>query len=93
MIWATLGATALGFALAHGVVRRHPGRFPNVVLTLVTGPAAGLIGALLGYAVLGTGHPAALLTSGAAVTAVLLSLLVRTPSRPGHTARAPGLSR
>ncbi|MET9295467.1 hypothetical protein [Streptomyces sp. NPDC003077] len=77
MVLEALGAVLIGFALALAAVRRLPDRFPSRPLTLSTGPAAALLGALLAHSIMGPGHPVQVLVAALGLGAALLSLLVR----------------
>lgn len=75
MVWEALGSAILGLAIAYAAAHWLPGRFPNRTLVLATGPAAALLGGLIGRVVTGPGHPLAVLTIAACVSVALLSLL------------------
>ncbi|MFD8547522.1 hypothetical protein [Streptomyces sp. NPDC059649] len=79
MIFEALGAVAIGLAIAVVAMRRLPDRFPARGLTLATGPVAALLGALLTRSILGAGHPVQVMLAAVAVSAALLSVLVRPP--------------
>lgn len=83
MLWETLGSLVLGLLVAGAATRWRPARFPHPALTLATGPVAALFGCLLARAVLGAGHPAAVLTVAVGVSVALVSLLVRPQHAPG----------
>lgn len=87
MILEMLGSTLLGLLTALTAARRLPRWFPHRPLTLATGPVAGLLGGLISRVVLGPGHLAVDLVVAVAVSAALLSLLVR-PATGSRT--APG---
>ncbi|MEE4421776.1 hypothetical protein [Streptomyces bugieae] len=79
MIFEALGAVAIGLAIAVFAMRRLPDHFPARGLTLATGPVAALLGALLTRSILGPGHPVQVMLAAVAVSAALLSVLVRPP--------------
>ncbi|MFF3540837.1 hypothetical protein [Streptomyces platensis] len=81
MIWEALGALLIGFVIALSATRWLPDRFPSRALTLATGPAAALLGAVLTRAILGPGYPVQVMFASVAVGAALLSVLVRPPHR------------
>ncbi|MCK7624100.1 hypothetical protein MUU72_13490 [Streptomyces sp. RS10V-4] len=89
MIWEALGAVIVGFAIALSARRWLPERFPSPALTLATGPAAALLGALLTRSILGPGHPVQVLVAALAVGSALLSVLVRPPRSPVRRPAAP----
>ncbi|MFD6434228.1 hypothetical protein [Streptomyces venezuelae] len=80
MILEALGSMLLGLGLAWAAAHRYGHRLPTRALVLSTGPAGALIGAFITHMALGPGHAAATLVGAAAVSAALLSLLVR-PTR------------
>ncbi|QEV20082.1 hypothetical protein [Streptomyces alboniger] len=82
MILEALGSALLGFALSWAIAHRLARRLPSRSLVLSTGPAGALVGAFITHMALGPGHAPATLLGAAAVSAALLSLLVR-PTRPG----------
>ncbi len=85
MVWEALGSALIGLAVAVLALRRFPARFPARTLTVLTGPAGGLVGGMIMRVVLGPGHAPLTLTAALAVSAAALSLLVRDPAarRPG----------
>ena len=85
MIWEALGAVIVGFIIALSAMRWLSDRFPARTLTLATGPAAALFGALLTRSILGPGYPAQVLVAAIAMSAALLSVLLR-PGRRGSPA-------
>lgn len=87
MILEVLGAAALGLALALAALRRLPGRFPKHSLTLSTGPAAAVFGALLAHTILGAGRIPVVLLVAVGLSAALLSLLMRPEPRPTRRLR------
>ncbi|MFH8608080.1 hypothetical protein ACH4D5_11375 [Streptomyces sp. NPDC018029] len=80
MILEALGSTLLGLALAWATAHRFGHRLPARSLVLSTGPAGALIGAFITHMALGSGHTPATLVGATAVSAALLSLLLR-PTR------------
>ncbi|GHH81512.1 hypothetical protein GCM10018793_39050 [Streptomyces sulfonofaciens] len=78
MILEALGSGLLGLALAWAAVRRLTRRLPSRTLVLPTGTAGGLLGAFVTHSALGPGHAMVTLIGAAAVSAALLSLLLRT---------------
>ncbi|AZM57888.1 hypothetical protein DMA15_24760 [Streptomyces sp. WAC 01529] len=82
MILEALGSALLGFALSWAIAHRMAHRLPARSLVLSTGPAGALIGAFITHMALGPGHAPATLLGAAAVSAALLSLLIR-PTRNG----------
>ncbi|MBW5422972.1 hypothetical protein GKQ77_15595 [Streptomyces sp. BG9H] len=82
MILEALGSALLGFALSWAIAHRLAHRLPARSLVLSTGPAGALIGAFITHMALGAGHAPATLLGAAAVSAALLSLLIR-PTRNG----------
>ncbi|WP_030662273.1 hypothetical protein [Streptomyces rimosus] len=80
MVWEALGSVLVGLVIALAATRWLPGRLPARVLTLSTGPAAALLGAFLAHSILGPDHFVHTLLAAAALSAAMLSLLVR-PSR------------
>ncbi|MEU7578015.1 hypothetical protein AB0B50_10470 [Streptomyces sp. NPDC041068] len=89
MILEALGATLLGLALAWAAAHRLGHRLPARSLVLSTGPAGALIGAFITHMTLGPGHTPATLAGAVAVSAALLSLLIRpTRGRLRHSATA-----
>lgn len=92
MVWEALASVLIGLAGSSLAVRQRPERFPDRALTLATGPAGGLVGAVIMRVVLGPGYPAFVLAAAVAVSAAAVSLLVREP--PGHrSATAPARPR
>ncbi|WP_225803466.1 hypothetical protein [Streptomyces sp. NK15101] len=81
MLLEALGSALLGFALAWVAAQRLPDRLPVRAIVLVTGALGGVFGALVTHGALGPGHFLATLIGAVAVTAVLLSLLIRPASR------------
>ncbi|MFE0649774.1 hypothetical protein ACFVZH_14420 [Streptomyces sp. NPDC059534] len=81
MFLEVLGSALLGFALAWVAVQRLAGRLPVRGRVLVTGTLGGVFGALVTHGALGPGHFAATLIGAVAVSAVLLSLLIRPATR------------
>ncbi|MEV0111789.1 hypothetical protein AB0H77_00845 [Streptomyces sp. NPDC050844] len=80
MILEALGSTLLGFALAWAAAHRLPHRLPARNLVLATGTVGALIGSFVAHMALGAGHTPATIAGAVAVSAALLSLLLR-PSR------------
>ena len=81
MFLETLGSALLGLALAWAASYRLPHRLPARSLVLSTGVAGALFGAFLTHTTLGSGHFLAILLGAAAVSAALLSLLLRPEER------------
>ncbi|MCX4548395.1 hypothetical protein OG709_24125 [Streptomyces sp. NBC_01267] len=81
MFWEALGSVLLGLALAWSAARTSPARLPARQVVLVTGPIGALFGAFLTHSALGPGHLLATLVGAVAVSAVVLSLLVRPAGR------------
>ncbi|MFK4068542.1 hypothetical protein [Streptomyces sp. NPDC029674] len=77
MILEALGSTLLGLALAWATAHRFGHRLPTRSLVLSTGPAGALIGAFITHMALGPDHAPATLLGAVAVSAALLSLLLR----------------
>ncbi|MEU6821847.1 hypothetical protein ABZ921_14540 [Streptomyces atriruber] len=89
MILEALGSALLGLALAWAAAHRFGHRLPARTLVLATGPAGALIGAFITHTALGSGHAPATLLGAVAVSAALLSLLLRpTRTRMRHSATA-----
>ncbi|GGR68562.1 hypothetical protein GCM10010252_03140 [Streptomyces aureoverticillatus] len=88
MILEALGSALIGLALAWATARRLPHRLPARTLVLATGVGGALIGAFITHMALGSGHTPATLVGALAVSAALLSLLVR-PTRRLHRRQAP----
>ncbi|MEU8954357.1 hypothetical protein AB0C93_08635 [Streptomyces sp. NPDC048518] len=89
MILEALGSALLGLALAWATAHRLGHRLPARSLVLSTGPVGALIGAFITHMALGSGHTTATLTGALAVSAALLSLLIRpTAPRLRHSATA-----
>ncbi|MEU6996310.1 hypothetical protein ABZ953_37380 [Streptomyces sp. NPDC046465] len=89
MILEALGSTLLGLALAWATAQRLGHRLPARSLVLSTGPVGALIGAFITHMALGSGHAPATLVGAVAVSAALLSLLIRpTGGRMRHSATA-----
>jgi hypothetical protein len=84
MFLEALGSALLGLALAWAAAHRLPHRLPVRSLVLSTGVAGGLFGAFLTHTALGAGHFLAILFGAAAVSAALLSLLLRPAKRLGR---------
>jgi hypothetical protein len=82
VILEALGSTLLGLALAWAAAHRLAHRLPARSLVLSTGPAGALIGAFITHMALGPGHAPAVMLGAVAVSAALLSLLLR-PTRAG----------
>ncbi|MFF1693949.1 hypothetical protein ACFVXC_10045 [Streptomyces sp. NPDC058257] len=80
MILEALGSALLGFALAWATAHRLAHRLPARDLVLSTGAAGGVIGSFVTHMALGAGHVPATLAGAVAVSAALLSLLIR-PTR------------
>ncbi|MEV6327137.1 hypothetical protein [Streptomyces sp. NPDC051909] len=81
MFLEALGSALLGFALAWAAAHRLPDRLPGRAAVLLTGALGGVFGALVTHGALGPGHFLATLIGAVAITAVLLSLLIRPASR------------
>ncbi|NGO70034.1 hypothetical protein G5C65_17065 [Streptomyces sp. SB3404] len=82
MIWEAIGSAALGLLLAHAATRRLPGRLPHRALVLSTGAVAALLGGVVSAVVLGPGRLAVSLLCALAVSAAILSLLLRVDAEP-----------
>ncbi|WP_369249031.1 hypothetical protein [Streptomyces sp. R41] len=81
MFLEALGSAMLGLALAWASAYRLPHRLPARSLVLSTGVAGALFGAFLTHTALGAGHFLVILLGAAAVSAALLSLLLRPEER------------
>jgi hypothetical protein len=81
MFLEALGSALLGLALAWAASYRLPHRLPARSLVLSTGVAGALFGAFLTHTALSSGHFLAILLGAAAVSAALLSLLLRPEER------------
>jgi hypothetical protein len=76
MLWEASVSALLGLLAAWAAVRAFPGRLPAPSLVLPTGVVGALAGGLITHAVMGPGHPAAVLLIALGVCAALLSLLL-----------------
>ncbi|MEU4089155.1 hypothetical protein ACWD4F_39295 [Streptomyces aureus] len=81
MFLEALGSALLGLALAWAAAYRLPHRLPSRSLVLSTGVAGALFGAFLTHSALGSGQFLAILLGAVAVSAALLSLLLRPEER------------
>ena len=81
MFLEALGSALLGLALAWAAAYRLPHRLPSRSLVLSTGVAGALFGAFLPHSALGSGQLLAILLGAVAVSAALLSLLLRPEER------------
>ncbi|MEU3446115.1 hypothetical protein AB0H29_02625 [Streptomyces thermolilacinus] len=81
MFWEALGSVLLGLALSWAALHRLGDRLPPRRTVLVTGALGALFGALVTHAALGPGLVLGTLLGAAAVSAVLLSLLIRPRGR------------
>ncbi|MFD8271502.1 hypothetical protein [Streptomyces flaveolus] len=81
MLLEVLSASILGLALAWAAAHRLPHRLPDRVLVLPTGVAGALFGAFVTHTALGAGGLLPVLIGAAAVSAALLSLLLRPAGR------------
>ena len=81
MFLEALGSALLGLALAWAAAYRLPHRLPSRSLVLSTGVAGALFGAFLTHSALGSGQLLAILLGAVAVSAALLSLLLRPEER------------
>lgn len=81
MFLEALGSALLGLALAWAAAYRLPHRLPARSLVLSTGVAGGLFGAFLAHTALGSGHFLVIVVGAVAVSAALLSLLLRPEER------------
>ncbi|WP_329301540.1 hypothetical protein OG410_27230 [Streptomyces sp. NBC_00659] len=81
MFLEAFGSALLGLALAWAASYRLPHRLPARSLVLSTGVAGALFGAFLTHTALGSGHFLAILLGAVAVSAALLSLLLRPEER------------
>ncbi|WP_030560593.1 hypothetical protein [Streptomyces aureocirculatus] len=88
MILEALGSALIGLALAWATARRLPHRLPARALVLSTGVGGALVGAFITHMTLGPGHPPAILLGALAVSAALLSLLLR-PTHRLHRRQVP----
>jgi hypothetical protein len=80
MLWESIAFAAAGLAVAYAATRLFPRRrLPGVRLVLATGPIAALVGGLVTRTVIGSDRFPISLAVSVAVTAALLSLLVRPP--------------
>jgi hypothetical protein len=77
MLLEAFGSVLLGLALALGAHRLLPARLPVPRLVLATGVTGALFGSIVTHSALGPGHLAATLLGSVAVSAALLSLLIR----------------
>ncbi|MFF8384431.1 hypothetical protein [Streptomyces kanasensis] len=77
MFWEALGSVLLGLALAWAALHRLADRLPPRRTVLVTGVLGALFGALVTHAALGPGFVLGTLLGAVAISAVLLSLLIR----------------
>ncbi|MFG2502490.1 hypothetical protein ACGFSB_30295 [Streptomyces sp. NPDC048441] len=77
MILEALGSALLGLALAWATAHRLPHRLPARNLVLSTGSAGAVIGSFVTHMALGAGHAPATIAGAVAVSAALLSLLIR----------------
>jgi hypothetical protein len=82
MLWEASVSAILGLLAAWAAVRALPGRLPRPSLVLPTGVVGALTGDLVTHAVLGPGHPAAVLLTALGVCAAVLSLLLGERRRP-----------
>jgi hypothetical protein len=82
MLWEASVSALLGLLTAWAAVRAFPGRLPRPSLVVPTGVTGALTGDLITRAVLGAGHPAAVLLIALGVCAALLSLLLGERRRP-----------
>lgn len=80
MIVETVGALAIGLAVAWLALRRLPHRLPDPRLVGPTG-AAGLLGAFVTHTALGGAQPLVILGGALVMALALLSLLVRPAGR------------
>ncbi|MCP9944687.1 hypothetical protein LUX12_07695 [Streptomyces somaliensis] len=81
MLWEALGSLLLGLALSWAALQRLADRLPPRRTVLVTGALGALFGAFLTHAALGPGLALGTLLGALAVSAVLLSLLIRPSAR------------
>ncbi|MER5471713.1 hypothetical protein ABZX90_15705 [Streptomyces sp. NPDC002935] len=81
MFLEVLGSALVGLALAWAAAYRLPHRLPARSLVLSTGVAGALFGAFLTHTALGSGHFLVILLGAVAVSAALLSLLLRPEER------------
>ncbi|KUH40126.1 MULTISPECIES: hypothetical protein [Streptomyces] len=77
MFWEALGSVLLGLALSWAALHRLADRLPPRRTVLVTGVLGALFGALVTHAALGPGLVLGTLLGAVAISAVLLSLLIR----------------
>ncbi|MEU7565662.1 hypothetical protein [Streptomyces fradiae] len=81
MIWEVLGSVLLGLALSWAALHRLAHRLPPRRTVLAAGPLGALFGALITHAALGPGLVLGTLVGAVAVSAVVLSLLIRPAGR------------
>ncbi|OON81286.1 hypothetical protein [Streptomyces tsukubensis] len=89
MIFEALGSVVLGLAMAWAAAHSLPHRLPVRSLVYATGAAGGLFGAFVTHTALGPGHGLLTLIGAVAVSAALLSLLLRPSRRMRRTTSAP----
>ncbi|WP_406225874.1 hypothetical protein OH723_09285 [Streptomyces albidoflavus] len=81
MIVETVGALAIGLAVAWLALWRLPHRLPDPRLVGPTGAAGGLLGAFVTHTALGGAQPLVILGGALVMALALLSLLVRPAGR------------
>ncbi|MFC8916406.1 hypothetical protein ACFT5C_11620 [Streptomyces sp. NPDC057116] len=81
MIWEAFGSVVLGLALSWAAAQRLADRLPSRRAVHGAGVLGALFGALITHAALGPGHALGTLLGAVAVTAVVLSLLLRPARR------------
>ncbi|MFJ7964991.1 hypothetical protein [Streptomyces sp. NPDC096324] len=81
MFLEAFGSALIGLALAWAASYRLPHRLPSRSLVLSTGVVGALFGAFLTHTALSSGHFLAILLGAVAVSAALLSLLLRPEER------------
>lgn len=89
MILEALGSAVIGLGIALALLARYPARFRQRPLTLATGPAGAVLGAVIAHTVLGAGNAFVVLPIAAGFAAAMLSLLVSHGTRT-PTARLTG---
>ncbi|MFI1395157.1 hypothetical protein [Streptomyces sp. NPDC020681] len=81
MLLEALGSVLLGLALSWAATRHLPDRLPAPRVVFTTGTLGALFGSYVTHAALGPGHLLATLGGAVAISAVLLSLLLRPSTR------------
>lgn len=81
MIVETVGALAIGLAVAWLALRRLPHRLPDPVWSARPAPCGSLLGAFVTHTALGGAQPLVILGGALVMALALLSLLVRPAGR------------